>query len=389
MNTKTITFQRLSHLAHADGLRVLRTTELAPLLASVKALETWQESGFAGEMRYMGGQAKDRAELLKFLPSARSAVSFALFYSRQAHPPLEIGHGRVARYAWGLDYHTVFPGRLERLVRRVAEELGPIEARVYSDAVPLLERALAQRAGVGFVGNNTLLIRPGEGSFFLLGEIFWNIDVVDQPEAPKMRGCGTCRRCLTDCPTGALVANRVLDARLCLAYLNIEKRGMLSHQERKALGEWVFGCDICQEVCPFNHAPLKRAAESDAAELDAKQGVGPLLKLSEVLSIRSVSQWKQRFGKTALERARRAGLIRNAACVAVNMGYADLAPELSDAALHDPAPTVRATALWAVVALAQRGILGQSLARALQRKVRQDISAEMQTELRAIELGNI
>lgn len=389
MESKTITFQRLSHLAQLSGLRVLRTTDLAPLTASVKALQDWQNSGYGADMRYMKSEAELRADLLKFLPVARTAVCFALFYSRKAHPPLEAGCGRVARYAWGLDYHQVFPERLHGLVQRVAAELGPVEARVFSDAVPLLERALAERAGIGFVGNNTLLIRPGEGSFFLLGEIFWNIEVTQQPQALNVASCGSCRRCLTDCPTGALVANKVLDARLCLAYLSIEKRGMLTTNERKALGEWVFGCDICQEVCPFNHSPLKRAGESDALELDPSQGVGPLLNLAEVLSIRTSSQWQHRFGKTALERARRAGLIRNAACVAVNMGYADLAPQLSDAALHDPAPVVRATALWAVAALAQRGLVGQSLAEDLMHRLRLDVSAEVQTELHALELGTI
>jgi epoxyqueuosine reductase len=350
-----IPFGDIALWAQEEGLTLVGIASVDPLSDERERLARWQRSGFAGEMEFMNRSADIFTSPSHFLPSAQSVAVFTVKYDhRQVEAPV-IGFGRVARYAWGRDYHKVLKRRLARLLLRVERECGsPIESRSFSDSVPLLERALARRAGGGFIGKNTMFITPGIGSFFFLSEILWNVSVVDIPTPaplPKTT-CGSCTRCLTSCPTGAFVDAFTLDAARCIAYLTIEKRTALTIEERIGVGHWVFGCDVCQEVCPYNFVSLKRGGRAQLQELEEGAGVGPYLDLAGVIALRSDNQFVARFGGTALMRTKREGLVRNAAIVAANTCAVSVLHDLIDAALHDRSALVRQHAIWAAHRLA-------------------------------------
>jgi epoxyqueuosine reductase len=245
---------------------------------------------------------------------------------------------------------------LKRRLEAFCEELKSMQPelvyRVFSDAVPLLERGYAAQAGLGFIGKNTMLIRPKAGSFSFLGEILWNLEVEAEPAPVDVTNCGACERCITRCPSHAFSEPFVLDARRCVSYLTIEKRGAFTEGESQAIGEWLFGCDLCQEICPFNHRALKEGLASDLPEFDAHAGTGPWLNLASVLKLRSDAEFKARFRGTALLRAKREGLLRNAAVVAANTKSYELIPVLDKVAKEDPSPLVRDHAHWALRHLA-------------------------------------
>lgn len=346
---KKLSFKKLQTLARAHGLHAASFTGLAPLETSVKPLNAWQQAGFAAEMGYMQRPAEVLCDPQRLCPGALSAATFAVLYEQTAVPQCPQGAGRVARYAWGLDYHIVLRERLEALIKTVQREFcEAIVFRVFSDAVPLLERALAERSGLGFIGKNSLLIRPGTGSLFFLAEVLWDIEVQSEALTIAEGTCGSCKRCMLNCPTGAIVEERVVDSRRCISYLTIEKRGSFSLWEREALGEWVFGCDVCQEVCPFNHASLKEARGAILPEFRGGQIAGPFLQLDELLALRDDAKFRARFKNSPLLRPKRAGLLRNAACVAANTLAEECIPVLIEAAGNDPAPIVREHSVWAL-----------------------------------------
>jgi epoxyqueuosine reductase len=226
---------------------------------------------------------------------------------------------------------------------------------------------------MGFVGKNTMLIVPGRGSFLFLGEVLWDVHVEgaapdSDEQALVSRACGTCTRCLDRCPTSAFLSERVLDAKRCIAYLTIEKRGVLTREERRMIGPWVFGCDVCQEVCPYNYTAIKTRKGADVAALSRESGVGPLLDLTDVLSIRTHEAFAARYAGTAIMRARREGLVRNAVCVATNTSQSTLLPNVVNVAGGDPSPVVRAHALWAAWALAGQVGEGRAAVQALRDK---------------------
>ena len=343
--------EKLATLAFRAGLTVVGVADSEQLETDAERLRTWQQAGFAAEMQYMQRSPELLSSPAAILPGARSVVTVALFYDRAPVSPLPPDHGRVARYAWGRDYHKVLRRRLEQLVALVRSEQGlsSLEARVFSDSVPLLERALGRKSALGFVGKSTMLIMPGRGTFFFLGEIIWDVDVRGSGSRAEDRRmhCGSCQSCMSECPTQAFVGERVLDAGRCISYLSIEKRGVLSLQERRMLGEWIFGCDVCQEVCPFNVVPLKKKLSADVPELGREAGVGPSLPLAEVLGMRDGAAFERKFAGTALMRAKREGLLRNAAIVAANRGVLGLETELLEASRADSSAIVRRHALWA------------------------------------------
>lgn len=351
---QSLALSTLRGLAAQSGLSVLGVTDAYGLDSDREWLRQWQQQGMAADMSYMLRPPELLASPGAVVPGARSVVTVSLFYDRSPAGPLAAGNGKVARYAWGRDYHKVLRRRLESLVQAVRNEVGSaLEARIFSDSVPLLERALGSKAGLGFVGKSTMLIIPGRGTFFFLGEILWNLEVrIDEAAQPPRRmHCGSCQSCLTKCPTQAFVGERVLDAGRCISYLTIEKRGALTEPERRMIGEWLFGCDVCQEVCPFNLVSLKKGRTADVPELSAEAGVGPSLSLSELLSIRDQRTFERRFGGTALMRAKREGLLRNATVVAANRKSEELAAALLAASLEDCSPLVRQHALWAYIEL--------------------------------------
>lgn len=345
--------------AAADlGFEVAAVASVEPLDRDRAALEAWLAAGRHGDMGYLAEDPARRSRPSALLPEARSVVVVAVEHETSAAPFVAEGrYGRVARYAWGRDYHVVVGERLGRLADELGRRLGrAVRARSLVDGAPLLERALAVRSGLGFVGKNTMVILPGRGSWWLLGELLLDVELEPTPPVEGL-SCGSCRRCLDDCPTAAFVGPGALDARRCLSYLSIEHRGPIPRELRTAMGAWVFGCDVCQEVCPFN----RFGKPTRWPELRAEAGVGPRLDLVATLSIDTDEAFRARFRGTPLARPKRRGLLRNAAVVARNVGATATVPALRDRVLFDPEPLVRGHAYWALAGL------DPALARALAR----------------------
>jgi len=267
----------------------------------------------AATMTYMQRQAQRRLAPSTIVPGATRAIVVTRNYFTADSPPVP-GTGRVAKYARGVDYHHTLRRPLEQLAGFIVA-LGGMQtiARCYVDAGPVPERELAQRAGLGWIGKNTMLLRPRDGSFFFLASVLTNLDLaLDQPFAADR--CGTCRRCLDACPTAALPDARVLDSRRCISYLTIEHRGEVPVQLRPLIGSWLFGCDVCQDVCPWNRKATSVAADSTLA-LDPtleQLDLGGLLGLTD-------EEFGRRFGSTPLARPGIGGVKRNARIVQQNL----------------------------------------------------------------------
>ena len=292
------------------GFEACGITDLAPSEVAA-ALGRWLDRGFNGEMRYMERQAPVRREPARAWPEARSAI-VVLHNYYQAYAAPAPARGRIARYAQGDDYHSVMSDKLEQLAARLLAAAGAGRFRAYVDAGPLPERELARRAGLGWIGKNTMLIRPRLGSFTFIGVLLTDLGLVpDQPfEADR---CGTCRRCLDACPTDAFPEPRVLDATRCISYLTIEARGAMPEPLKPLVGDWLFGCDVCQDVCPWN---VRFAAETRESRYRARPA-SDWPTLAEIAAM-TEREFDDAFGETALERPGRAGLARNAAVVLEN-----------------------------------------------------------------------
>ncbi|MCY3691024.1 MAG: tRNA epoxyqueuosine(34) reductase QueG [Chloroflexota bacterium] len=280
----------------------------------------------------------------ELLPGARSIISLGLNYYPGSTPAPEHGSGLVARYAQARDYHRVMKRRMRRLVIALSEHPAlqqadaELAARWYVDDGPMLDRAAAARAGLGWFGKNGNILNPTYGSWLLLGQIVTNLKL--EPDAPLAKTCGQCARCIPACPTDAIVAPYVVDNRRCISYLTIEHKGAIPREFRPAMGTWVFGCDICQEVCPVNRK-AKATSDSNFGRRDLTT-----LDLVELLDM-DEEQFRERFAGTPLMRAKRIGMQRNA-CVALgNLGDADAAPAL-ERALASGDPLVRQHAAWAL-----------------------------------------
>ncbi len=283
----------------------------------------WLAKGYHADMGYMArpDAVEKRTDPRVVMPEARSIVVVGLNYYPGDFPPLRAGHGRVSRYAWGGDYHDVIMGRLRQLADRIERLVGePVAHRAYVDFGPLLERELAQRAGLGWFGKNTSLIHPTLGSYVFLGELLLALELEADAPLDESR-CGSCSACLDACPTGALVGPGVLDARRCISYLTIEHRSTIPEALRPLIGDWVFGCDICQEVCPWNKRFARRA---EALVVEPRRQT---LDLIELLAL-DEHAFRARFRETPLWRPRRAGLLRNAAVVLGNLGSSAALPIL-------------------------------------------------------------
>jgi epoxyqueuosine reductase len=279
----------------------------------------------------------------KLQKSARSVVSLGVSYYPGDHPE-DPGGGRVARYAWGRDYHEVIKERLFRLRGELEEALGGrIKARAFTDAVPLLERSAAQHAGLGFFGRNSCLINGEVGSYFFIADLILNLEI--EPDPPGKGTCGRCTRCMDRCPTGAIKAPGVVDARLCISYLTIENKGEIPRGLRKRVGDWAFGCDVCQEVCPYNKT---KATQSRWPEFSAQAGSGPYLELERVLAIRTDEEFDETFAGTPLTRPGREGLLRNCCVAAGNLKLRRAVPALVECLHRDSSPLVRGHAAWAL-----------------------------------------
>ena len=301
----------------------------------------WIARGYAGEMSYLTSQAARRRDLRDAFPWARSVVSVGVQYDTP-HPystDAPAGSGWIARYAWGDDYHDVMKAMLERLAAGLEADIGPFRFRAYVDTGPIVERAYAAAAGLGAWGKNTCLLHPEHGSWFFLGELVTDLEM--RPDAPRLDMCGSCTACLDACPTGAFPAPYVLDATRCISYLTIELKGAIPDAQRSGVGRQVFGCDICQDVCPWN----RRRRHRGGAAFEPRPGqVAPdLAELSRL----DDEGFRRRFRGSAVKRARRRGLLRNVAVALGNSGDPAHRPVLARLA-EDPDPLVREHARWAL-----------------------------------------
>ncbi len=316
-------------------------------------LKRWQELGYASDMHWMYRSPDMLIDPKSILPNALSLVSVGISYEAGPISDCPLGFGRVARYAVGRDYHKTIKKLLTGFVSCVRNELGrEIEYRVCTDAIPLLERAIGERAGIGFIGKNGMLIQPGMGSFTFLAEILWNVEIeglMDCASSKESR-CGPCRNCLDSCPGGAIVESHIVNASRCISYLTIEKRDVFTIEERTLIGEWVFGCDLCQECCPQNGGALSKGQKADLVEFASVEGTGQFVDLKDILNLNTDADFIERFMGSSLVRAKRQGLIRNAICVAVNTSCEHLCKDIR-ALLNDPSPMVRQHAVWALFAL--------------------------------------
>ncbi len=306
-----------------------------------EAFVRWLERGDQAGMQYLERRVETRLEPASVLPGARSALCVALQYhplKGEEEPEGDLWP-RVARYARGRDYHELMGERLVRLAERVREAFPGTATRPYVDTGPVLERELAARAGLGAIGKHTNLLHPEAGSWFLLGELFTTLDLA--PDVPLADLCGSCTRCLEACPTGALPEPYRLDSNRCISYWTIEHRGAIPAEVRPLVGDWVFGCDLCQEACPWNagpagadHPELRLPPERRALDLAG------LLRLSR-------QEYVERFRGSPMKRARYDGLRRNAAIAMGNRRDPRYVPALAEA-LADSDPVVREQAAWAL-----------------------------------------
>jgi epoxyqueuosine reductase len=298
-------------------------------------LREWLDRGYAGEMRYMHKSADRRADVRNVLPSAKAVVSLGTIYNVErpySVAPGESGQAALARYAWGDDYHVVIERRLDALLAWMQEMAGEgFEGRRYVDSGPVQERVYAQYAGLGWIGKNTCLINPTVGSWIFLSEIICNLDL--ECDRPVFDHCGSCTLCLASCPTGALVEPGVLDSTRCISYLTIENKGAIPEDQRDDIGAHAYGCDICQEVCPWNESPTT-AVSSDPAWQPR-----PGLDRASLLDLwrRSDDELRGLLKGSAMKRAGVRRFRRNLAVAIGNSGDAGAAEIL---AAHDE-PTCR------------------------------------------------
>jgi len=327
------------------GFDLVRFASAEPFVDAHRVLDERIDQGLLSGLTWFSHEraavARDARNLMA---ATRTIVSLGISYLGEGeYVPSEPGvpRGKVARYAWGVDYHEVFKEKLWALHAFVQSALGrEVEARALVDTARIVDRAVAQRAGLGWYGKNTNILNRERGSWLLLGELL--LDVELPPDEPVRTHCGACTRCMPACPTGALVAPGVLDNNKCISFLTIELKGPIPREMRPLIGDWVFGCDICQEVCPVN----RKAEPGNHVEFAATIGIGPSPSLVELLEM-AESEFRERFRRSPVQRAKWAGIRRNAAVALGNIADPASVPALIRALNSEPA-LVRGHAAWAL-----------------------------------------
>ena len=314
----------------------------------------WIEAGMHGTMGYLARPDRQarRADLNVILPGVRSLIVVAQDYTPPPLPGSVLSdprRGRISHYAWGIDYHDHMTPRLDQLATWITAQAGhDVASRAYVDTGAILERSHAQQAGLGFTGKNTMLIHPRRGSFFFLGELLTTLAFEDYDTPHRETMCGTCTRCQSACPTGAFPRPYVLDARRCISYLTIELKGSIPEPLRPLLGNWVYGCDICQQVCPFTRFahPTPDTAFHAATPDRAAPPLADLLTLDE-------DSFRARFANSPIIRIKRERMVRNACVAAGNSRLPEYMPQLAHLAAEDNSPLVREHATWALAQITQ------------------------------------
>ena len=342
-----LTAARVKRKARELGFDLCGLTPAKPS-PTLAAYLRWIRRGMHGEMRYMAREDRvaRRRDLGEILPGARTLIVVGLdYYARYADAAIlnDPARGRIAAYAWGVDYHDVLTLRLEQFADWLAEAAGKRAPRkVYVDTGAILERSHAQQAGLGFIGKNSMLIHPRRGSAFFIGEIITTLAFDDYDEPQRETMCGTCTRCLEACPTDAFPQPYVLDARRCISYHTIENRGFIDRELRADFGNWIFGCDICMDACPFQ----RFAQETDEVAFlpfDMERVAPPL---TDIL-MSNESSFRAMFRRTPLERAGRELIVRNACIAAGNWRNERAIPHLIQL-IYDASPIARGHAGWAL-----------------------------------------
>jgi epoxyqueuosine reductase len=341
----------IRELIQAEALRLGFTLSGVTTIAPPDHLavyQSWVKDGRHAGMAYLGSNTAQerRANPAFILPEAQSLLMVALDYPSPFAVSEESSSspkGRVASYAWGHDYHDIIPGLLDELVNTLEKYLGfSIIRRSYTDTGAILERDLAQRAGLGWAGKNTCLISPRHGSFFFIGETFLNIRI--EPDLPfKSDHCGSCHRCIDGCPTSAILNDRTIDSSRCISYLTIENKTSIPSELRPGVGNWVFGCDVCQMVCPWN---IRFGARSGHSALAPNyETARPVLQTELKLS---PQEFKVKYQHSPIMRAKRRGYLRNVAVALGNQADTTVVPDLAAAVANDSEPLVRGHAAWAL-----------------------------------------
>jgi epoxyqueuosine reductase len=342
-------FGRVRDLALGAGFDAVGVAPAEPTPES-EFLREWIARGYAGEMHYLERRVEERVDPRRLLAGAKSIVVVGLVYDPGARAEPAAGAGRIARYAGGEDYHEVMWERLRALEAGLAALApGSVRTRSFCDTGPVQERLLAASAGLGWIGKNTCLIHPRLGSYLFLGVVLTDLEL--RAGASEPDHCGSCRACLDACPTGALPAAYVLDATRCISYATIEARGPVAPELRAGQGDWVFGCDVCQEVCPWN-LRSRREIPADSHGLRARlhprtEWTRPALRW--ILDL-SEEAWRAATRRTALRRSKYRGLLRNALVAAGNTGGAELIPALRRHAQSGD-PMIADHARWALAQL--------------------------------------
>ena len=335
--------ERIKALAHETGFHACGMTLPQPVQEAEDIFRQWQEQGKHGEMAYLEQYEERRQSFWKRFSDAKSIIVLGInYFSKSETKSNGYLTGRVARYAWGRDYHKVISEKLELLKEKIKRE---VNDEVYfepaTDTKPLFERTLAQQAGLGFIGKQTQLLSLQFGPWLFLSELITNLKL--EPDQPFQGSCGTCRLCIDECPTHAIEETGHVDARKCIAYLTIEHKTEIPMELREKIGNWVFGCDECLTVCPYT----AKQKETDWKELTSEAGFGTELDLLQLFETKSNRDHKKKFAHSPISRASRKQLLRNACVVLGNLGSDTTLPIL-EKALDDPSPLVQDHARWAI-----------------------------------------
>lgn len=369
-------------LASRHGLAVSAVTTADPFPEVAAHLERHIDAGHVKGMDWFTSErAHVSTDVRNLHATAQSIISVGLSYwpGPTAMPDDGVLRGRISRYAWGRDYHRVIKRRLKAMHAAMEEHVGhQIEARLLVDTARIVDRAVAARSGLGWYGKHSCIISPGHGSWLLLGEMVVDLDLV--PDQPMTKNCGNCTICIDICPTGAIVAPYTIDAPTCISFLTIEERGPIPREIRSKMGNWVYGCDVCQEVCPYTGA----AKQMDDAELMPASLNNAYPSLHWLLGMTDKDFGDTYFG-TPVPRAKRRGLARNAAIALGNVGSDADVPILIQTMDNHDEPLVRGHAAWALGQLggaAARNALDIRRNRDPDDWVREEIVAALETEVR-------
>jgi len=343
--------ERIRNLALAKGFDLVRFTSAEPFVedesASIKRIRNGHMDGYSW---YTEARVRKMNRPMDLLDGAKSVISLAVSYLGDSSEKPKANYGKTARYSWGDDYHATIKARIKEFTNSLKDIVGPnVRTRAFVDDGPMNDRAAARRSGLGWVGKNTNVISPRFGSWILLGQVVTDLHI--EPDTPLKKTCGSCVRCIDDCPTGAIVAPYVIDNTKCISYLTIELKGSIPIELRSLVGDWVFGCDICQDVCPVN-----RKAEPGKTAISGDFKQRPGFATPDLLALLELDQktFSRIYKNSPVKRAKRIGLQRNA-CVALGNNGDSSAVQPLIKALKGSESLIRGHAAWALGKFAESG----------------------------------